>query len=420
MNRAVHAAASGERRVRGVDDRIDAQRGDVCADELDLRHRPDDVERGTAAKGKERHYLPAMRAPPDEAVIPASGDLLVLGEHPFNAETPLASQVGIITPNARFYVRNHFEVPRLDTVTWHLAVGGLVDHPHHFTLEALRRLPSRSLVATLECAGNGRSMLVPPVEGEQWRLGAVSTAEWTGVPLVEVLDRVGVARAAREVVFRGADRGPVRGRHDEVRYERSLTLALARDPDVLLAYAMNGDSLPAEHGFPLRLVVPGWYGMASVKWLTEIEVIDTSFEAFYQTDRYVFAPESAERGARPRKEPVTRMRVRALITEPSPGDVVPRGELLVRGFAWSGRAPVARVEVNTGDGAWYEARLLDEPLSYAWRRWELATRIGGDAGEVVLRARATDASGDTQPDEPVRNRLGYGNNAVQSVRVVVR
>ncbi|MFN2565096.1 MAG: sulfite oxidase [Gemmatimonadaceae bacterium] len=340
------------------------------------------------------------------------GDLVVRSERPFNAEMSLAAQVGVITPNARFYVRNHFDVPRVDGTSWSLSVGGLVRRRPTFSLAQLRRLPSRSVIVTLECAGNGRSLLDPHVAGEQWQLGAVGTAEWTGVPLVEVLDRAGVQAACREIVFRGLDHGPAGGESKSLRFERSLPIEWAQNADVLLAYAMNGEPLPANHGFPLRLVVPGWYAMASVKWLTEITATDRPFTGHFQTDRYVI---DSARGGGP-NEPVTQMRVRALITEPERGDVVRQGELTVRGYAWSGYGGVTRVDVDVGHG-WQAARLLDEPLPHAWRRWELTTRVG--AGRVVLRARATDSSSHTQPDEPPWNRLGYANNGIQPVGVVV-
>ncbi|MGH7427334.1 MAG: sulfite oxidase [Candidatus Methylomirabilaceae bacterium] len=340
--------------------------------------------------------------------------LVVLGERPLNCETPLPAQVGIITPTARFYIRSHFDVPRLDPATWRLAVGGLVERPLSLSLPALRRLPSRSLIVTLECAGNGRSLMEPAVEGEQWQLGAVSTAEWTGVPLVEVLNHAGVKRTAQEVVFRGADRGTPRGRTNSIRFERSLTLDWARHPDVLLAFAMNGEPLRPDHGSPLRLVVPGWYGMASVKWLNEVEVVDRPFTGHFQVTSYVF---ERERDGLVVKEPVTRERVRSLIIEPARDETVVRGELVVRGLAWSGQAPVTRVEVSVG-GAWEEARLLDQSLTYAWRRWELMTQVE-TTGDLELRARARDASGQTQPDRPEWNRLGYCNNAIQLLPIAV-
>jgi DMSO/TMAO reductase YedYZ molybdopterin-dependent catalytic subunit len=335
---------------------------------------------------------------------------------PLNCETALTELIGgTVMPNARFYVRNHFETPTLDAESWRLEVRGAVDNPLRLSLRDLRRYPSRSAVVTLECAGNGRSTLVPPVDGEQWGLGAVSTAEWTGVPLGEVLDRAGVQASAREVVFRGADRGAA-GTDDDIAFDRSLSLPDARDPDVLLAYAMNGEPLPLQHGYPLRLVVPRWYAVASVKWLAEIEVIEHAFQGHFQGDKYVY---EWERGTGVVCEPVTTKRVRALILEPVADDVVEAGELVVRGVAWSGAAPIDRVEVMIGDGPPQTARLLGTPSASAWQWWELVTRAG-DPGWVTIRARATDAAGNVQPDEPEWNRLGYGNNAVQQLSVLVR
>jgi len=343
--------------------------------------------------------------------------LVVHRAHPLNGETSIPALVGgVVTPNQQFYVRNHFEIPDLDSSTWRLDVGGLVERPLSLSLRDLHTMPSRTLVVTLECAGNGRSMLTPPVEGEQWGLGAVSTAEWTGVPLREVLDRAGVARGGREVLFRGADGGTVEGRTGAVRFERSLRLDDAQHPDVLLAYAMNGEPLPIQHGHPLRVIVPGWYGVASVKWLTEIEVIDRLFRGYFQGERYFFEWEREGQGVR---EPVTRQRVRALITEPGADQEVARGELTIRGVAWAGAAPIARVEVSVGGGPWQEARLVGPRHRHSWRRWEVITRVDRP-GSIALRARATDLTGQTQPEQPEWNRLGYGINAIQSVSLRVR
>lgn len=183
------------------------------------------------------------------------------------------------------------------------------------SLRDLHTLPSQSRIVTLECAGNGRTLFQPPIEGEKWNLGAVSTAEWTGVPLREVLDRAGVRPGALEVLFRGADGGTVEGRPGPIRFERSLPLDQAREADLLLAYAMNGEPLPIQHGYPVRLVVPGWYAVASVKWLTEIQLIDRPFTGHYQADKYWY---ESRRDGQIAREPVMMQRVRALITEPSP------------------------------------------------------------------------------------------------------
>lgn len=255
----------------------------------------------------------------------------------------------------------------------------------------------------------------PPIEGEKWDLGAVSTAEWTGVPLAEVLDRAGVRPGAREVLFRGADGGTLDGHSGPIYFERSLQLDQARDADLLLAYAMNGEPLPVQHGYPVRLVVPGWYAMASVKWLTEIALIDRPFPGHYQAEKYWY---ERERDAQIVREPVTLQRVRALITEPAPNGETRRGELAIRGVAWSGAAPIARVEVSVGGASWQETRLVSERNRHSWQWWELITRVQ-EPGIVTLRPRATDLAGRTQPEQAEWNRLGYGNNAIHRVPVRV-
>ncbi len=355
---------------------------------------------------------------PEEACQRAiEAGLLVHRAHPLNCETSIPALIGgVVMPNAHFYVRNHFQIPDLDPSTWRLEVGGLVERPLSLSVRDLDNMRSHTLVVTLECAGNGRSLLDPAVEGEQWRLGAVSTAEWTGVPLVEVLDRAGIRAEAREVVFRGADVGTVDGRTEVIRFERSLKVDDARGSEALLAYAMNGERLPIQHGYPLRVIVPGWYGVTSVKWLTEIEVIDGAFSGFFQTDRYFY---EWERGGQVVKEPLSLQRVRALITEPRADEEVEHGDLAIRGVAWSGAAPMARVEVSVGGGPWQEARLVGERHRHSWQWWELITRVDRP-GTITLRARATDLAGRTQPEQPEWNRLGYGTNAIQEVPIQLR
>lgn len=342
--------------------------------------------------------------------------LVVHRAHPLNCETSIPELIGgVVMPNARFYVRNHFHIPTLDAATFRLTVGGLVERPMSLSLADLRQMPSRNFVVTLECAGNGRTGFNPPIDGEKWDLGAVSTAEWTGVPLVEVLDRAGIRASACEVVFRGAEGGTVEGHPEAIRFERSLRLDQTRESEALLVYAMNGEPLPLQHGFPVRLIVPGWYAVASVKWLTDIEVIDRPFVGHYQTDKYQFEREQDGRVVR---EPVTLQRVRALITEPVGNQEVARGDLVIRGVAWSGAAPIERVEVSVGEGSWQDARLVSERKRYSWQWWEVATRVT-EPGLINLRARATDLAGRTQPESAEWNRLGYGNNAIQRVPIRV-
>ena len=355
---------------------------------------------------------------PDEAYQGAVRHGLVI-QHPdpLNCEISISDLVeGEPMPTAHHYVRNHFRIPSLDPASWRLNIGGLVEHRLALSLDELRNMPSRTLAVTLECAGNGRSMLRPAVEGESWGLGAVSTADWTGVPLSEVLNRAGVESRANEVIFRGADGGTVSGRTGMTRFERSLRLDDVREFEPLLAYAMNGVPLPVEHGFPLRLIVPRWYGVAAVKWLTEIEVTDSPFGGYFQNDRYVYEWDD---NRQPAREPVTVQRVRALITEPAPDQGFQPGDLAVHGVAWSGAAPITRVEVSCGGGPWQATRLLGEPTRYGWRWWEIT--VGADhPGAMSIRARASDAAGHTQPKDPEWNRLGYGVNAVHQVVVRIR
>jgi anti-anti-sigma factor len=375
------------------------------------------------AVGHSAAVLPAVgealtAVEPEEAYRQAfEAGMVVHRAHPLNCETSIPALIGgAVMPNQRFYVRNHFQIPQLDASSWRLNVVGLVERPLTLSLRDLMKMPSHTQFVTLECAGNGRSLLSPRVNGEQWNLGAVSTAEWTGVPLAEVLDRASINGGANEVVFRGADSGKLEANSEPIRFERSLSIEDARASEALLAYAMNGEALPIAHGYPLRVIVPSWYALASVKWLTEIDVIREPFSGHYQTKTYFF---EWQRGDQLEIEPVSLQRVRSLITEPEPGSEVEQGELPIRGVAWSGAAPIARVEVSIGDGPWQNARLVGERKRHSWQGWELIARLE-QPGSIVISARATDMASRTQPDSPEWNRLGYGNNAIQKVWVHVR
>lgn len=371
------------------------------------------VSRGGCGAAVPPSDVPALD--PEEACQQAIDDGLVVHRaHPLNGETSIPALIGgVVMPNAKFYVRNHFQIPKLDLLNWRLSVGGLVGQRLSLSWRDIAKMPSQSKLVTLECAGNGRSGLEPRVGGEQWNLGAVSTAEWTGVPLVEILDRAGVKTNGKYVIFCGADHGTVDGHNETIAFERSLSLSDARGSDALLAYAMNGEVLPLHHGFPLRMIVPSWYAVASVKWLTEIEVVDQPFEGYYQTEKYCL--ECSVNGRVDRK-PVTLQRVRSLITEPAEEAQVDCGELAVRGVAWSGAAAIARVEVRLDDGPWQEAHILGEPKRHSWQWWELITSVDRP-GKYVICARASDVSGNFQPESPEWNRLGYCNNAIQRVRI---
>jgi DMSO/TMAO reductase YedYZ molybdopterin-dependent catalytic subunit len=361
------------------------------------------------------HRLRATLDPEEVHQNAIEAGLVVHRAHPLNAETPVPALMGgVVMPNARFYIRNHFQIPNLGSARYRLAVSGLVRHKLSLSLRDLMQMPSQTFFATLECAGNGRTGFDPPIPGEKWALGAVSTAEWTGVPLKAILERAGIEASAREVLFRGADRGTIEDSSGTIRFERSLPLDEACESGAILAYVMNGEPLPIHHGFPLRLLVPGWYAVASVKWLTDIDLIEEPFAGHFQTEKYWY---EWQRGAENVREPVTRMCVRALITEPTKGSEIERGDVTIRGVAWSGVAPIERVEVNTG-GAWHRATLIGAPSRQAWQRWELVTRIDA-SGPATLRARAMDAAGRIQPDRAEWNRLGYGNNSIQEVAIRV-
>lgn len=344
------------------------------------------------------------------------GELVVVSERPLNAETPLAALDGGVTPAASFFVRCNFDVPDLDAATWRLDVGGLVDAPRSFALHELQALPHRQVLATLECAGNGRRLMQPVPAGTAWSLGAVSTGVFGGTSLRDVLELCGIRTDAVEIVCEGADSGAVDdGR--VVPFVRSLPLQKAMQPDTLLAWSLNGAPLPPEHGYPLRVLVPGWYGVASVKWLTRLEAVARPFSGHFQTDRYVYRGHPA----RAQDAPVTQMEVRALLTRATPAA---DGAVDLAGIAWSGAAAIARVQVSDDDGVTWHDALLEQPSSqYAacsWRlRWPAAGDVSGaaDAGGRVFCVRATDRAGNAQPLDPVWNELGYGNNVVQRVRV---
>ncbi len=340
--------------------------------------------------------------------------LIPVESRPFNAETPLSALSEPLTPNGLFYVRNHFDVPRLDAERFRLRVGGRVGRPLELALADLQSLPPRTVTATLECAGNGRTLMRPTPGGTPWGWGAVSTARFTGTPLSGVLEEAGLAVEAAEILFVGADLGEVApGRR--IAFERSLPAGVARRDDVLLAWAMNGEALAPDHGYPLRLVVPGWYGVASVKWLVEVVALEAPFQGYYQREKYVYQGEPGV----PDGEPLRAMRVRAVIARPADGEEVGQGPVEVSGTAWSGAAPVARVDVSADGGrSWSPARLGAAEGSFAAVPWRFSWSPPGP-GEHTLGARAADAAGNVQPAEPVWNAQGYGNNVVQRTRVWV-
>jgi sulfane dehydrogenase subunit SoxC len=324
-----------------------------------------------------------------------------------------------VTPPGLHYLLTHYDVPFLDAEAWRLTIGGAVRSRLTLSLADLQARPSVTQRVTLECAGNGRARLEPRPVSQPWLVEAVGTAEWTGTPLAPLLREAGIGDGAVDVAFTGADHGIERGIEQD--YARGLPLAEALREDVVLAWAMNGAPLPPQHGFPVRLVVPGWYGMAHVKWLTSVEVLGRAFDGYQNAVAYRLAGEDPDDPG----EPVTRIRPRALLVPPGFPDFLSRvrvvrpGRCLLEGRAWSGRAPVSLVEVSTDGGSTWAEADLDPPdprHPYAWRRFTHAW--DAEPGSYELRARAFDDEGG-QPLEQPWNRQGMANNLAQRVGVVV-
>jgi len=322
-----------------------------------------------------------------------------------------------LTPLGTHYLLIHYDVPSIDADTWTLDVGGHVVRELTLSLAQLQARPAVTLAVTMECAGNGRALLEPRAVSQPWLSEAVGTAEWTGTPLRGVLEEAGVRDGAVEVLFTGLDRGREGG--IEQSYERAVPVADALRDDVLLAYAVGGRPLPPQHGFPLRLVVPGWYGMTNVKWLGRIAVLSEPFEGYQQTHSYRLRQTEDDAG-----EPITRMLSRALMVPPGIPDFLTRerflepGPVTLVGRAWSGWAPIESVVVSTDGGRSWAAAQLDEHVSpAAWRGWSFAWDAPG--GRHELCCLATDTDGRSQPVEPSWNLGGYANNGVQRVIVTV-
>jgi DMSO/TMAO reductase YedYZ molybdopterin-dependent catalytic subunit len=324
-----------------------------------------------------------------------------------------------VTPVGLHYLLIHYDIPDLDVSAFRLSVGGHVETPLELTLDALRAMPSTTLAVTMECAGNGRALFEPRPVSQPWLLGAVGNAEWTGVPLRDVLAGAGVREGAVEILFTGRDSG-VEGDIEQA-YQRSLPLQEAMGEDVLLAFEMNAAPLLPQHGFPLRLLVPGWYGMTNVKWLERVTVLPEPFEGYQMATSYRMREDPDDPG-----EPITRIFPRSLLVPPGIPEFATRARVAkpgahrLEGRAWSGFGIIERVEVSTDDGAtWADADLGPEPSSaFGWRAWSFAWRA--EPGEHVLCCRATDATGASQPLEPEWNVGGYRNTAVQRVPVLVR
>jgi DMSO/TMAO reductase YedYZ molybdopterin-dependent catalytic subunit len=335
-----------------------------------------------------------------------------------NHGMPLEALRWDVTPVGLHYLLIHYDIPQVDPDSWRLEVDGRVERPLSLTLAELRSRPATELVVTMECAGNGRAQVEPHVVSQPWLVEAVGTARWRGIRVGDLLDEAGVGRDAVEIVFNGLDRG-VEG-EEEQHYARSVALAELLTGEAILAYEVNGVSLPPQHGFPLRLVVPGWYGMTSVKWLARMSAVTTPFDGYQMRKSYRLRAEEGEEGV-----PLSRMRPRSLLVPPGIPEfmgrsrVVQAGRCELRGRAWSGISEIAGVDVSTDDGAtWSAAEVEPDSLGrWAWRSWRFDWEPS--PGEFVLCSRARDAAGNVQPLAPAWNVGGYANNAVQRVAVTV-
>ncbi len=334
-----------------------------------------------------------------------------------NRGMPLEGLRYPITPTGMHYLLVHFDIPEVDAREWRLEVDGLVKKALSLSLKKIRKRPAVSMPVTMECAGNGRALLHPRPVSQPWHLEAIGTAEWTGTPLRDLLAEAGVRQEAREILFTGLDRG-VQG--DEIQYyQRSLSVSEATREEVLLVYEMNGRPLEPQHGYPLRLIVPGWYGMTSVKWLSRIEAIGEPFEGYQMLGSYRYSQNADDPG-----EPVSLINVRALMVPPGIPDFATRvrlveaGKVTLSGRAWACRASVSRVDVSTDGGETWSKAGLGEPVGpFAWREWSYDWRA--KPGRYTLSVRARDSEGNSQPVEQPWTYQGMGNNMVQRVDVIV-
>jgi DMSO/TMAO reductase YedYZ molybdopterin-dependent catalytic subunit len=401
-------AANGH--VKAVGSR-DFPAGSVFANHDDEMHQVSNLQAGSADLVTLHIYSPPLMRMGTYSMFDRSrGEEVWLESRkmvttsPENSETPLESIHGWVTPNCLFFVRNHFAAPAIDVASWRLRIEGCVERPAEWSWEQLMALPQRSVFATVECAGNGRSFLQPHVSGVQWGAGAIGHAEWTGVPLRRLLEEAGVRSDAVEVLFEGGDRGSEPDHPEPMHFARSLPMDKALDGDTLLVTRMNGELLSASHGFPLRLFVPGWYGVASVKWLRRIEVLDHRFHGYFQSVKY-----TVQRQTPKGQETVVvgPMPVKSELIRPAAGAELGIGTNRLFGVAWAGEEAVARVEVSTDGGrTWADADLLGPRTPYCWTLWEYLWEVA-EPGDYTLLTRAVSAGGRVQPTQHDALNGGY-------------
>jgi len=350
--------------------------------------------------------------------MPGEDGMIVRSFRFVDLETPVEYFNTWLTPVPHFFVRNHMHEPaELNSEDWRLTVGGEVEKPVTLSLAEISKIETHAVVNTLECAGNGRSLHRPQVPGVQWGKGAVSTARFSGPLLRDILQRAGVKSTGKHVMFRGLDEVP--GKVPP--FIRSIPIEKAMDSDTLIATRMNGAPLSKHHGFPARALVPGWVGAASIKWLTEIKVLETEFSGNFMSPAYRFPNQPVKPGDTVKPEdthPLTGLSVKSVISGPSDGSNVKAGTVHMHGVAWAGETDIVKVEISTdGGAAWNAAKLGHEQAHYAWRLWSYEWKT--KAGEYTVLSRATDSQGRIQPTTAVWNPSGYLYNAPDQVRIHV-
>jgi DMSO/TMAO reductase YedYZ molybdopterin-dependent catalytic subunit len=361
------------------------------------------------------------RGKSDKALRTSSIGLIIRQKEPNNLETPFDQVDSFLTPTELFYIRSHFLTPELNLASYQLRIDGAVGNPFSLSYKELRDMPSETRVATLECAGNSRVFLVPQTEGAQWELGAVGNAEWTGVPLVALLEQAGMQEDALEIVLAGADRGTPKEKPippGTIAYARSLPREKAIQREVLIAYQMNGRDLSSDHGYPIRAIVPGHYGMASVKWLTHIHVSREPFQGYWQTSDYGYWDYL---DGKPVRRALGEMKLKSEISRPSVYETLaPNQVYTISGAAWAGETEVIEIAVSTDAGqTWAKGKFLDPIQRHAWRRWEFNWLTPKKPGKYTLLARAKDANSNLQPDKHDQNYGSYVINHPLPIEIFV-
>jgi DMSO/TMAO reductase YedYZ molybdopterin-dependent catalytic subunit len=322
-----------------------------------------------------------------------------------NLGMPLVLIESLVVPNDLFFVRSNGPVPEIDPDSWRLHIDGNVERVVDLSLENLKALPFRTITSFLECAGNSRSRLDPPAEGTEWKNDAAGTATWGGTSLRNVLDAAAVKPETVDLVSQGGDMPGM---------QRGLPIQIARDPNTMLVWEMNGEPLPVPHGGPVRLLVPRWAGIASTKWLVGLTASEAPFAGFWNYDNYTLITAAGEHVL-----PVREMPVKSIISRPTTGSTVSPGPQDVIGYAWSGYGAISRVEISSDGGqTWERADIVEQAGPLAWVRF--AFRWTTVTGEAKLRSRATDERGLTQPEKALWNAKGYLNNSIYEIDLTVQ